>query len=268
MIYIKEDVNNKMKEWKVSSICVVTDFDRTITSGDSDSSWGVISKSNLIPNEYLKDRTDLYNYYRPIEIDENIDYIEKNKLMIEWWNKHIELFKKYKFTKEVIEEVANNSKAMTLRRGSKEFLKQLYEKNIPVIIISAGIGNFIESFLKKNNCYYENITIVSNFIKFENKIAVGMVGDVIHSLNKDEVLISDEIKNIIQNRKNIVLLGDSISDIKMINKELRNDALKIGFLEEKIDENMEHYKNNFDVVCTDNTSYDELTSKILFLVSK
>ena len=30
----------------------------------------------------------------------------------------------------------------------------------------------------------------------------------------------------------------------------------------------EHYKNNFDVVCTDNTSYDELTSKILFLVSK
>ena len=164
MIYIKDNVENKINEWKEWSICVVTDFDRTITSGDSNSSWGVISKSNLVSLEYLKDRTDLYNYYRPIEIDENIEYIQKNKLMIEWWNKHIELFKKYKFSKEIINEVANNSEAMILRQGSKEFLKQLYEKDIPVIIISAGIGNFIESFLKKNNCYYKNIIIILIYI--------------------------------------------------------------------------------------------------------
>ena len=148
MIYIKENLEKKIKILKESSVCVVTDFDRTITSGDSDSSWGVISKSNLIPNEYLKDRTDLYNYYRPIEIDENIDYIEKNKLMIEWWNKHIELFKKYKFTKEVIEEVANNSKAMTLRRGSKEFLKQLYEKKYTCYYNICWYRKFYRSFFE------------------------------------------------------------------------------------------------------------------------
>ena len=149
-IFYLQYIFNKIKDWEESSICVVTDFDRTITSGDSNSSWGVISKSNLVSKQYLKDRTDLYNYYRPIEIDENLDYVEKNKLMIEWWNKHIELYKKYKFTKEIIDEVASDTEAMILRTGSKEFLKKLYEKNIPVIIISAGIGNFIETFFRKN----------------------------------------------------------------------------------------------------------------------
>ena len=268
MIYIKDNVENKINEWKEWSICVVTDFDRTITSGDSNSSWGVISKSNLVSLEYLKDRTDLYNYYRPIEIDENIEYTQKNKLMIEWWNKHIELFKKYKFSKEIINEVANNSEAMILRQGAKEFLKQLYEKDIPVIIISAGIGNFIESFLKKNNCYYKNIIIISNFIKFENDIAIGVLGDVIHSLNKDEFLVSPKINSIIENRKNIILLGDSISDIKMVKEESRDNALKIGFLEEQIEENLKYYKNEFDIVCTNNTGYEELTSKILSLKKK
>lgn len=268
MIYINDIVENKIKGWKEKSVCVVIDFDRTITSGDSDSSWGVISKSDLVSKEYLKDRTKLYNYYRPIELDQNMDPIEKNRLMAEWWQKHIELFKKYKFSKKMINEVATNSDAMILRKGAKEFFKQLSEKEIPVIILSAGIGNFIEFFLKKNNCYYSNTVIISNFIKFENDFAVGIIGEVIHSLNKDEFLKMKEINNLIKERKNIILLGDSISDIKMVKEKYREKALKIGFLEEKIEENFKYYQNAFDIVCIGNTGYEELITKILTLKKK
>ena len=48
-------------------------------------------------------------------------------------------------------------------------------------------------------------------------------------------------------------------------KNKKEDTLKIGFLDEKIDENLENYKQAFDVVCTNNTSYNELTNEIKIL---
>ena len=255
------EVNN----WNDCSVHILTDFDRTITVGNSDSSWSVLSKSDLVPKEYVAERQALYNYYRPFEIDESLNYEIKNKLMIEWWNKHIGLFIKYKLKESVINEAARNLRVMAFRDGAKDFLVNMKDRNIPVIIISAGIGNFIEQFLIKNDCNFDNIYIISNFIKFEDGIAVGVCENVIHSLNKNEVSLPPDIKDIIKDRPNIILLGDSISDIKMAKEEDRKSALKIGFLEEKVEENKTYFENSFDVVCTDNTTYTELFDKVKIL---
>ena len=139
------------------------------------------------------------------------------------------------------------------------------EIDIPVIIISAGIGNFVKQFLIKNQCDYDNIFIVSNFIKFENGIASGIIGNVTHSLNKNEVSLPSNVSKLIENRPNIILLGDNVSDVRMAKDEGRNKALKIGFLEEKVEENKKHFEDNFDIVCTDNTGFDELSNKISIL---
>ena len=53
---------------------------------------------------------------------------------------------------------------IVLRDGFKDFLYGLYMQNIPVVILSAGIGNVILETLKLYNCLYDNIYIVSNFI--------------------------------------------------------------------------------------------------------
>lgn len=265
MILVKKETLEKINNWTDDTIHVLTDFDRTITVGNSESSWSILSKSDKVPKEYVIERQEFYNYYRPFEIDETLDFETKNKLMIEWWNKHIGLFIKYKLSEEVINDAAMNLRVMSFRKGAKEFLKRMYEKNIPVIVISAGIGNFIKAFLIKNNCDYSNIYIVSNFIKFENGTAVGVEDNVIHSLNKNEVALPNDIKEIIVNRPNIILLGDSISDIKMAKEEERENALKIGFLDEKIEENLSYFKNAFDIVCIDNSDYDELSKEIKIL---
>lgn len=265
MIIIKNGTLERVKDWTDDSIYVLTDFDRTITVGNSESSWSILSKSNVVPKEYIEERQELFDYYRPIEIDETLDYDTKSKLMTEWWNKHIGLFVKYRLSEEVINNAAQNLRVMSFRDGAREFLKNMKDRNIPVIIISAGIGNFIEQFLIKNNCNFDNIYIVSNFLKFENGIATGVSDNVIHSLNKNEVSLPNNIKELIENRKNIILLGDSTSDIRMAREEARNQALKIGFLEEKVEENKTYYQEQFDVVCTDNTTYNELFQKLPIL---
>lgn len=81
-------------------------------------------------------------------------------------------------------------------------------------------------------------------------------------MNKNEVFLPDKLKNILKERPNTILLGDQISDVLMAPEEVRNDALKIGFLDEKIEENLIYYRDNFDIVGTDNTSYTEIFNKL------
>ena len=240
----------RIKNWTLDSLYVVTDFDRTLTSHDSETSWNILSQSNIMGDEYCKERKAFFDYYRPIELDPYIDHNTKNNLMVEWWEKHIELFIKYKLSESTIDTACKNINVMAFRKGAKNFLQTMKELNIPVIIISAGIGNFIKEFLIANNCDFDNIHIISNFIKFNDGIAVGVSDNIIHSLNKNEVELPKEILAKIQHRKNIILFGDSVADILMIKEPERKSALKIGFLDENIDQNFEYFIDAFDIVAT------------------
>ncbi len=257
MLNIKDGILNSVNKWN-NNFYIVTDFDRTITAGDSESSWGVLSKNNNISENYINERQQLYRKYRPIEIDLKLDYETKNKLMIEWWTNHINLFIKYQLKESLIKDTAKNPNIMKYRDGAQEFLKTMNDKNITIIIISAGIGNFIKEFLIQNNTLYDNIYIVANFIKFENGIAVGLSNNIIHSLNKNAISLPPEIKNIIQDKENIVLLGDGIDDIKMVSEDKIDTTLKIGFLNENTEKDFNEYMKNFDVVGHNNTSFTEL----------
>lgn len=258
MLSIKSESFVRTKNWTTDSIYILADFDRTLTSCTSNTSWSILSKSDIMCEEYCKERSALYDYYRPLEIDPALDYTTKNKLMIEWWNKHINLLIKYKLSESTIKEASKNVKVLKFRKGAKKFLETMKSKNIPVIIISAGIGNFIKDFLIANNCDFDNIYIISNFIEFKNSIAIGISDNIIHSLNKSEVSLPDDIKMLINNRPNIVLLGDSLSDVRMAKESARKNALKIGFLDENIEENKSFFEEAFDIVATDNTGFDSI----------
>ena len=153
MIIYNEEKINEVNKWKDETIYVLTDFDRTITSKDSYVSWDILSKNNLVNDNYIKEVKELYNKYRPIEINENLSEELRSKYMILWWNEEINLFKKYGLTEDIINKSSCNMDLLKFRNGAKDFIKNMKERNIPIIIISAGIGNFIEKFLEYNNCY-------------------------------------------------------------------------------------------------------------------
>lgn len=261
MIYINnQDKLNRINFVK-NNFYVVADFDRTLTEGSSDSTWGVFANANQVGEEYKQKRTALYNKYRPMEIDPNLSEEEKSLAMTEWWQAHINLFYEYGVKEEAVRNAiaAGNLK---YRDGAKEFLKKMNELNVPVIIVSAGIGNVIEEFLKLESDYYDNIKIVSNFIVFKNGDFKEIAGEIIHALNKNIVNLDEYSKHNLEELENILLLGDGFADLKMIPEEDKENAITIGFLDEKIEENLELYNKGFDIVLTNNGSFDDV-NKIL-----
>lgn len=248
MKYVNNDKLTEIKLTK-SNFYVAIDFDRTITARKSCGSWDVCR--DVLGKEFIKENTELYNKYAPIELDYTINFEEKNKAMEEWYSKNLKLYYDYNLTAKQMREAVVNS-CLVFRAGAKEFLHDMYTKEVPVVILSAGIGNVIEQFLKKNDCYYSNIHIISNFVPFDkNGNIEEFKGDLIHTLNKTtKGRINGNLEEDIKGREYRLLVGDFIEDKKMVPAEEWNETIAIGILDEKVEENLEVYKRNFDIVLT------------------
>ena len=93
----------------------------------------------------------------------------------------------------------------------------MYENKIPVVILSAGIGSVIKEFLNKENCFFDNILLISNnFIFDEDGNALKLENSLIHTMNK---CINGKLKGMwkeeFKKREYRLLLGDTIEDIEM-----------------------------------------------------
>jgi HAD superfamily hydrolase (TIGR01544 family) len=162
---------------------------------------------------------------------------------------------------------AMESQNINLREWSKHFFDLLNSNNIPLIILSAGWlwTLSIKRYLENQKSLLPNISLIWNeFIRNKNDVAINFKKPIIHTFNKDETVIKDfsEINQKVKNRKNVILLWDSISDIDMISWFKYDNLLKIWFLNKDIDKNLAGYKENFDVVITDDGSM-EFVNKLL-----
>ncbi|MDP4267643.1 MAG: haloacid dehalogenase-like hydrolase [Bacteroidota bacterium] len=262
-IFFDDDrVENIIKDWTKENIHIVTDFDRTLTSGDSGTSWSLISHAGILPEGYNIRRQEYYEYYRPIEINAAMPIEQKKEEMTLWWVKHLELLAEYKLKENVFDNITKGQSSIQFRDGAQELLYFCRKESIPIIIMSAGLGNVVESFLKNNNCLYENIHIISNFLVFKDGIVSGVPEHIIHSVNKNECELPAWLKTEIDKRPYPILMGDGIDDINMISDEQRKKALTIGFLDEGRESNFEIFQNIYDMVCINNCSLEPITKII------
>lgn len=262
MILVNNEKLNNLNCVSADDLYILTDFDGTMTKENSGSSWASIFENPNVTKEFIDECIRIFNYYHKFEIDESLSTDEKLQMMDEWYRKNIETLVDYKITEEIINYVS--IKMMTFRDGATDFLKTMYDKSIPIIVISAGVGNTIEQFLIRNNCNYPNIYICSNFLEYEDGIIKGIRdNNLIHSLNKNEVILPENIKSKIIDRKNILLLGNNVFDLSMADS--KKNVYSLGFLDKNVEEKINSFKENFDIVCTNNTSYDEIRSMIKIL---
>lgn len=250
MEYINKEKLSKINLNK-NNICYIIDFDRTLTKENCEDSWDAVASKKIFGEELSKELNNLYQKYGPIEVNYKITFEEKEKYMIEWYQKCMETYYKFNLTKAKVEKSIKTSN-IELRTGVIEFFNFTKEEKIPIIILSAGIGNTIEEILKQNSCYFENIHIISNFIKFNNEgYMLKYEGNLIHSLNKNiDKINQKEIIDIIESREYRVVIGDLIEDIKMAGNYPDDKLIKIGFLNQNVNENLEKYKEKFDIVLT------------------
>lgn len=97
------------------------------------------------------------------------------------------------------------------REGSTEVFNKLFSKKIPIIVLSAGIGDVVELILKHENLFTDNVSVVSNFLKMSkdsNGLSTieGFKGKkLIHVFNKNEHAYIDTHQNVkaITNHNNL-----------------------------------------------------------------
>lgn len=254
-----EETLKRIKDEWFQKLHILADFDRTLTKAfynwqKRPSLISVLRSEWYLSEEYSKKAYELFDYYNPIELNPKISIEEKKKEMTNWWHKHRDLLVKSGLHKRDIESVVE-TRLIELRQWIKLFLNILAENNIPLVIISANWlwTDSIKIYLEKEWFLTPNIKIISNeFVWDNNGNAVDFDKRVIHVFNKDETVLEEfpEIYNEIKDRKNVILLWDSIWDVGMIEWFEYNNLLKIGFLNDNEDKLMEEYKKNYDLVLT------------------
>lgn len=266
MLYIKEE---KLKQISLTpyNYAILIDFDKTMTTMDSDDSWTIIQNPNIMNPNLFIESSKLVDKYYPIEMDYNLSPEEKSSYMYDWYTQTLNLYYKYELTYDKLISCVKNGHII-LRNGLKDFLYHSYQNNIPVVILSAGIGNVIEEALKLHGCLYDNITIISNFFSYENNMILPFNNSIIHTCNKSILALPDNIKQQIQNKDYFLLFGDYIEDINMVSKEDLKKTLSFGFLEKNVETNFNVYQNAFDIVLTDNSSFYDISNIISNMIDK
>ena len=151
-----------------------------------------------------------------------------------------------------------------LRSGVVEFLKLAHQHSIPVLIFSGGIKDVIDVMLEREGCYFDNISIISNKLVYDdNDIMVGAVKPYITASSKLEVAKEDEYFTRVI-RDHVLLLGDMLSDLKMASCVKYTDMLSLAFCNH--DNDKEEYGEQFDVLLMGNPGFDRVNELLRQIV--
>ena len=264
-------LKQKIKSDGKGKLHIIADFDRTLTYSQTierkklPSVISILRNGDYLSEEYAQKAHALFDKYHPIEIDPKIPREEKKKAMQKWWNTHSNLLIESKLNKKDLETIAKTG-IIRLRKETDKLFDYLSKNEVPIVIMSAsGIGNTIPMILEKENVFYNNVHIITNIYEFDKSgRATSVSKPTVHAMNKDETTIHNhlEIYKKIKNRKNIILLGDSLGDLGMITGFEYDNLIKIGFLNPGEEQNLEKYKENFDMIITNDGSFEEINKLI------
>uniref|UniRef100_A0A6I8SP02 5'-nucleotidase n=1 Tax=Xenopus tropicalis TaxID=8364 RepID=A0A6I8SP02_XENTR len=230
----------------------------------------IIDNSNIISDECRKKLKGLFNTYYPHEMDPKKSVEEKYPLMVEWWSRAHDLLYEQRIQKDRLAQVVKESNAM-LRNGYDLFFNSLYQSEIPLFIFSAGIGDVLEEIIRQKGVFHPNTKVVSNYMDFDdNGIMKGFKGELIHTYNKNSSVLTDtEYFKEIGHRTNIVLLGDTLGDLTMADGVTTvENIIKIGFLNDKVDELTEQFLQSYDIVLVRDETLDVVNGLLQYVTAK
>jgi len=255
------DIIKKMSEGGDDKLHILSDFDKTITTlsyingKPVGSLIGQLRTGGYLTPEYASASYELLKKYAPFENDQTISRQKRMKKMEEWWTKHHELLIRYHLNKHDMDEVMKAAQ-MKLREGTKEFFKLLQQYNIPIIIISGGPSYMIEKMLFLAELLTENVHIVANYYEFDPEgYMINAKKPIIHSLNKYEIILREfPFSDLLKNRTNVMLLGDQIDDLGMVEGFDYKNLLTVAFSHQK--ENESNFAQKFNIVFDGNDNFN------------
>eukprot|EP01084_Bolivina_argentea_P099784 179316_1 len=227
---------------------IITDFDRTLTHPLSYQCHGLIATFTELTE--LQDAVKhLFNFKKlyPNEPPQN------------WWIKYHDEMTKCPFQYHMLSKLISVDDRVYMRDHCKQFFHYCESKNIPILIVSAGIANLIQCILEKYELVLSNVHLMANrifwkcdntndinecfngngFYKKSTQVAnnakISHFGQLLTSFNKEDTYkyLKTEYfdrENIIQ-RRFVIFLGDARTDPHTM-REVPNieECIFIGFI--------------------------------------
>ena len=255
-----------MLKWHtVDNTLIVADFDRTITTWEPwcASAFWVFPRAPWSSKEIQVRAKRLFEKYYPIEINPSISEQERSVHMKKWNEEVYELLwdcvDESQFER-ILEYAREN---IRIRWWKREFLQELWVKWIPLIVVSAGVSNVIETVLDNNSIPYH--TVQSNELWFhEGKLQ--LINEWVYIWHKWWNSLPNNVISSVSWRSHTLLLGDSLDDINMWDPN--RITTSIGFLnsEQRDKWRKDDYLKAFDHVIEsddcDRGFLEEVSSKI------
>ncbi|MGH0169539.1 UNVERIFIED_CONTAM: hypothetical protein FKN15_057092 [Acipenser sinensis] len=155
------------------------------------------------------------------------------------------------------------------RKTLKDLLDTYYPIEIdPSRSVAEKLPLMVEWWTKAHGC------LVEQKIRKDQLEMAGVLrafkGELIHTYNKQEgALKNSGLFNQQTESRNIILLGDSMGDLSMADGvENTENILKIGFLNDKVEERREQYLNSYDIVLVKDESMDVVNGILQHIIAK
>lgn len=257
-IIIRDAAAIKEKRASLSrdKVHVLADFDKTLTrafynGAQYQSTIALVRDGEYLSPEYVQMSKALFAKYHPLEIDNTLTLEERSRAMEQWWAQHWELMIASGLNRGIIEDIVKKG-VIRARDGLAELIDDLEQRKIPILILSAGLGNIIEEYMSRAGLLRSNVEILSNFFYFdESGRATGYSRPLIHSFNKSETQLPSHH---FAGRDQVILLGDSLGDLGMSARANHALELSVGFANYRQHES--DFIGAFDAVVTDDGSLE------------
>lgn len=66
------------------------------------------------------------------------------------------------------------------RDGAADLCKRLHQAGVPILVLSAGMGDVLEHVLWYFNIYTDNVKVVSNFFKYNEEVSCVYIYICVH----------------------------------------------------------------------------------------
>ncbi|XP_057652720.1 7-methylguanosine phosphate-specific 5'-nucleotidase A-like [Diorhabda carinulata] len=255
--YVNQKIG-KIVEEGFDKLHVISDYDKTITkqhvNGKNQlNAYEVLRRCPSVPKSVAAYLVEISEKYSVLDKNPELSNEERMRYMAEWWNKTIEAYQDINITQEEIDKTCLDI-GPSLRDEAKDFFEILTKKEVPVLIISAGVGEVLESLLKNSGIVGSNIELVTNYLKRDNEgRIIGYQSDPIHTANKNlhDLKKTQFYKNV-ADRTNLLIMGDHLGDT-IVGSQLDHvdNILKIGFFYGEAEAMLPNWLNTFDIILKD-----------------
>jgi len=233
---------NKIINEGKDKLHLLADFDRTLTTGKDKTgrdvtSWNILTK--LLPPKAFTKQQRLYEKYRPLEASGKMS----SEIATSWANQVLKIIVESEINFLRIEK--GFSQKTSIRPHAKRILDICNALEIPTVILSAGIKDVIDLWLKTYQIS-PTLVLATKLITDKNGKIINWNKNIVHVKNKKEHG-HEELTKIKKQRPNIILIGDAIEDADMAEGE--ENVLRIRVFNPREDEefNQEDFvKNTFE----------------------